>query len=235
MNQDPSELRKFNAVSESWWDINGPFRPLHDLNPVRLQWITRHVSLKNKNIVDIGCGGGILSESLAREKANVTGIDLAENALETARKHSRLSGLPIRYLAISAENLAEQETGQYDIVTCMELLEHVPDPASIVAACAKLLKPGGHVFFATLNRNLKSLLYAIIGAEYIMRLLPKGTHHFEKFITPAELSRYIRSAGMSVTDITGITCDLAAKNFRLSPDTGVNYMLSCKKPDQAIP
>lgn len=231
MNQDPSELRKFNAVSKSWWDTNGPFRPLHDLNPVRLQWITQHVSIENKNILDIGCGGGILSESLAREKANVTGIDLAESALETAREHSRQSGLTIRYLAISAEDLAKQEAAQYDIVTCMELLEHVPSPASIVTACSKLVKPGGHVFFATLNRNLKSLLYAIIGAEYIMRLLPKGTHHFEKFITPAELSRHVRSASMSVTDITGITCDLTAKNFRLSSDTGVNYMLSCKKLD----
>lgn len=234
MNQDPSELRKFNAFSESWWDTNGPFRPLHDLNPVRLQWIVQHVSIKDKNIVDIGCGGGILSESLARENANVTGIDLAENTLEIAREHGRLSNLPIRYLAISAEDLAEQETGQYDIVTCMELLEHVPDPVSVVASCAKLLKPGGHVFFATLNRNLKSLLYAIIGAEYIMRLLPKGTHHFEKFITPAELSRYIRLAGMEVTDIAGITCDLTAKNFRLSSDTSVNYILSCKKPDQVF-
>lgn len=234
MNQDPHELRKFNAISEDWWDTNGPFRPLHDLNPVRLQWIARHVTLKNKNIVDIGCGGGILSESLAREKANVTGIDLAENALKTAREHGRLSDLPIRYLAISAEDLAKQEAGQYDIVTCMELLEHVPDPVSVVTSCSKLLKPGGHAFFATLNRNLKSLLYAIIGAEYIMRLLPKGTHHFEKFITPAELSRYIRSAGMLVTDITGITCDLSARNFRLSPDTGVNYILSCMKPDQVI-
>ncbi len=231
MNQDQSELHKFNAISDSWWDPCGHFRPLHELNPVRLQWIAAHVPPKGKNILDIGCGGGILSESLAREKANVTGIDLAENALHAAREHCRHSGLAIRYLAISAEKLAEKEAGQYDIVTCMELLEHVPDPYSIVSACSKLVKPGGHVFFATLNRNLKSLLYAIIGAEYIMHLLPKGTHRFEKFITPAELSRYVRSAGMTVTAITGVTCNFRARKFSLNHNTQVNYMLSCIKPD----
>lgn len=231
MNQDQSELNKFNAVSDSWWDPYGYFRPLHDLNPVRLGWIAAHVSLENKNILDIGCGGGILSESLAREKATVTGIDLAGNALQTARKHCHHSGFPIRYIAISAEDLAKKEAGKYDIVTCMELLEHVPDPCSIVKACSKLIKPGGHVFFATLNRNLKSLFYAIIGAEYIMRLLPKGTHRYEKFITPAELSRYVRSTGMIVTDITGVTCDFRAKKFNLNHNTQVNYMLACTKPE----
>lgn len=231
MNQDQSELNKFNAVSDSWWDPCGHFRPLHDLNPVRLQWIAAHTSLENKNILDIGCGGGILSESLAQERANVTGIDLAENALQTAREHCRDSGLTIRYTAISAEELAKKEAEKYDIVTCMELLEHVPDPASIVNACSKLVKPGGHVFFATLNRNLKSFFYAIIGAEYIMRLLPKGTHRYEKFITPAELSRYVRSTGMTVIAITGVTCDFGAKKFRLNHNTRVNYMLSCTKPE----
>ena len=230
MNRDPSELNKFNTAADSWWDPHGNFRPLHDLNPVRLQWIASQVSLEGKNVLDIGCGGGILSESLARAQANVTGIDLAKNALETAREHSKRSALAIRYLLISAEEFAEKEAEKYDVVTCMELLEHVPDPASIVSACSKLVKPGGHVFFATLNRNIKSLCYAIIGAEYVMRLLPKGTHRFEKFITPAELSRFVRSWGMRVTAITGVSCDLRAKKFSLDNNTQVNYMLSCVKP-----
>ena len=230
MNRDPSELNKFNAVSDSWWDLHGHFRPLHDLNPVRLQWIAAQVPLDGKNVLDIGCGGGILSESLAQANASVTGIDLAENALETAREHGKKSGLAIRYLAVSAEEFAKQEPEQYDVITCMELLEHVPDPGSIVNACSKLVKPGGHVFFATLNRNLKSLCYAIIGAEYIMRLLPKGTHRFEKFITPAELSRFVRAADMTVTAITGVSCDLGARKFSLNNITQVNYMLSCVKP-----
>ena len=230
MNRDKFELNKFNAAGDSWWEPYGHFRPLHDLNPVRLQWIASQVALEDKNILDIGCGGGILSESLACAKAKVTGIDLAENALETAGEHSRKSGLAIRYLLISAEELAEKEPEQYDAVTCMELLEHVPDPGSIVNACARLVKPGGYIFFSTLNRNIRSLCYAIVGAEYIMRLLPRGTHRFEKFITPAELSRFVRSCGMDVSAITGVTCDLRAKKFRLHDNTQVNYMLSCVKP-----
>ena len=230
MNRDLPELNKFNAASDNWWNPHGHFRPLHALNPVRLQWIGSKVLLQGSNILDIGCGGGILSESLAKMKANVTGIDLAENALETAREHCKKSGLAIRYLSVSAEELAKQEPEQYDAITCMELLEHVPDPGSIVDACSKLVKPGGHVFFATLNRNIKSLCYAIIGAEYIMHLLPRGTHRFEKFITPAELSRFVRASGMTVTAITGVSCDLKAKKFSLNNNTQVNYMLSCTKP-----
>ena len=229
MNLDTSELNKFNAVADSWWDPKGNFRPLHDMNPVRLDWIKTHVSLENRDVLDIGCGGGILSESLAKEKAIVTGIDLASNAIETARSHSIESNLSIRYLISSAEELADMEPAKYDVVTCMELLEHVPDPSSIVMACSRLVKPGGMVFFSTLNRNVKSFCHAIIGAEYILRLLPKGTHDFQRFLTPAELSRFVRSANMTVSAITGITCNLKAKKFNLSKNTQINYMLACTK------
>lgn len=229
MNHDHLELQKFNNIADDWWNPNGPFRPLHDLNPIRLQWIAKQIPIKNKTILDIGCGGGILSEAMARQNAHVTGIDLAHNVLEVAKKHSRDNDVSLRYLAISAEELAQKEPSHYDIVTCMELLEHVPDPGSIVHACARLVKPGGYVFFATLNRNLKSLLYAIIGAEYIMRLLPAGTHQFEKFITPAELACHVRSSGMIIRAITGVTCNLLAQNFRLTDNTDINYMLACTK------
>lgn len=229
MNLDTSELNKFNAIADSWWDPKGNFRPLHDMNPVRLDWIKTHTSIENRHVLDIGCGGGILSESLAKEKAVVTGIDLAANAIKTAHLHSIESGLSIRYLISSAEELASNEEGKYDVVTCMELLEHVPDPFSVVTACSRLVKPGGMVFFSTLNRNAKSFCHAIIGAEYILRLLPKGTHDFKRFLTPAELSRHVRSAGMTVTAITGVSCDLQAKKFNLSKNTQINYMLACTK------
>lgn len=229
MNLDTSELNKFNAIADSWWDPKGNFRPLHDMNPVRLDWIKTHTSIENRHVLDIGCGGGILSESLAKEKAVVTGIDLAANAIKTAHLHSIESGLSIRYLISSAEELARNEEGKYDVVTCMELLEHVPDPFSVVTACSRLVKPGGMVFFSTLNRNAKSFCHAIIGAEYILRLLPKGTHDFKRFLTPAELSRHVRSAGMTVTAITGVSCDLQAKKFNLSKNTQINYMLACTK------
>lgn len=229
MNLDTAELNKFNAFADSWWDPYGNFRPLHDMNPVRLGWISTYAPLQNRNVLDIGCGGGILSESLAKEKAVVTGIDMAANAIETALSHSIESGLSIRYLISSAEELADKEQGKYDIITCMELLEHVPDPSSIVNACSRLLKPGGMVFFSTLNRNIKSFCHAIIGAEYILRLLPKGTHDFQRFLTPAELSRFVRSSGMTVTALTGLTCDLRAKKFNLSKNTQINYMLACTK------
>lgn len=229
MNLDASEIKKFDIVADSWWDPEGNFRPLHDMNPVRLDWMRMHAFLENMHVLDIGCGGGILSESLAKEKAIVTGIDLAANAIETARLHSIESGLSIRYLIRSAEELADSEQGTYDVITCMELLEHVPDPSSIVKACSRLVKPGGIVFFSTLNRNVKSYCHAIIGAEYILRLLPKGTHDFQRFLTPAELSRFVRSADMTVSAITGITCDLQAKKFTLSKNTQINYMLACTK------
>jgi len=230
MNQDPNELRKFNTLASDWWNPNGCFGSLHKMNPLRLSWIENITSTVNgKKILDIGCGGGILSEALAKSGATVTGIDLAEDVLAVARDHALTSRLDIDYRCISAEKLADEQPAAYDIITCMELLEHVPNPCSIISACATLLKPDGYVFFATLNRNLKSLCQAIIGAEYLLNLLPPGTHDFDRFITPAELCRHARQYGLSVEAITGIACDLTARHFRLDDDAKVNYMVACQK------
>ncbi len=229
MNQDQDELRKFNDMASDWWNPDGDFRPLHDMNPLRLSWIENITGVAGRKILDIGCGGGILAESLAKKGANVTAIDLAENALTVARNHARKSHLDIDYRCIAAEKLAQEQPATYDFITCMELLEHVPDPDTMIQSCSRLLKPDGHVFFATLNRNLKSLCHAIIGAEYILRLLPAGTHDFDKFITPAELCRSARRYGLSVEAITGVTCDLMARRFRLTDDAQVNYMVACRK------
>ena len=198
MNADPLELQKFSELAHRWWDPNSEFRPLHEINPLRLEWINALAPVAGKRVVDIGCGGGILAEAIAKKGATVTGIDLSEKALKVADLHSLESGVSVRYELTSAEDLAAREAGQYDIVTCMEMLEHVPDPSAIVKACATLVKPGGQVFFSTLNRNPKSYLFAIIGAEYVLRLLPRGTHDYAKFITPAELSQYSRNAGLQV-------------------------------------
>ncbi len=229
MNQDQDELSKFNAMASDWWNPDGDFRPLHDMNPLRLSWIESMVALHGKKVLDIGCGGGILAESLAKKGADLTAIDLAENALAIARNHARQSHLNIDYRCIAAETLAEEQPEAYDVITCMELLEHVPEPDAMIDACSRLLKPDGMVFFATLNRNIKSFCHAIIGAEYIMRLLPAGTHDFDKFITPAELCKSARRHGLSVETITGVSCDLTARNFRLSDDAQVNYMVACRK------
>lgn len=230
MNADPLELKKFSDLAHRWWDPTSEFRPLHEINPLRLEWINARVPLAGKKVVDIGCGGGILAESIAKKGATVTGIDLSEKALKVADLHSLETGVAVRYELIAAEDLAASEAGQYDVVTCMEMLEHVPDPAAIVKACAALVKPGGHVFFSTLNRNPKSYLFAVIGAEYILRLLPRGTHDYAKFITPAELSQQSRNAGLEVDALKGMSYNPLTKIYSLNQDTSVNYLIATHKP-----
>lgn len=230
MNVDPSELQKFSDLAHRWWDPGSEFRPLHEINPLRLEWIHARTPLAGKRVLDIGCGGGILAESMARKGAQVTGIDLAEKALKVADLHSLESGVAVRYELISAEALAEREAGQYDIITCMEMLEHVPEPSAIVAACAKLLKPGGHVYFSTFNRNPKAYLFGIIGAEYLLRLLPRGTHDYAKFITPAELSQYVRNAGLQVGSLRGMSYNPLTQIYTLNQDTSVSYYMACTLP-----
>ena len=230
MNADPLELQKFSDLAHRWWDPTSEFRPLHEINPLRLEWINARIPLAGKTVVDIGCGGGILAESMARKGANVTGIDLSEKALKVADLHSLESGIQVRYEMIAAEALAEREPERYDVATCMEMLEHVPDPAAIVKACATLVKPGGHLFFSTLNRNPKSYLFAVIGAEYLLRLLPKGTHDYAKFIMPAELARFIRQAGLSVDTLKGMSYNPLTRMYSLNQDTSVNYLVACTRP-----
>ncbi len=229
MNADPQEIQKFSELAHRWWDPTSEFRPLHEINPLRLEWINARVPLAGKQVCDVGCGGGILAESIAKKGATVTGIDLSEKALKVADLHSLESGIKVRYELISAEELAAREAGQYDVVTCMEMLEHVPDPAAIVQACAKLVKPGGHIFFSTLNRNPKSYLFAIIGAEYVLGLLPRGTHDYAKFITPAELSGFARTAGLEVEALKGMTYNPLTKIYSLNQDTSVNYLVATVK------
>lgn len=230
MNADPLELQKFSDLAHRWWDPTSEFRPLHEINPLRLEWINARAPLAGKNVVDIGCGGGILAESMAKKGAKVTGIDLSEKALKVADLHSLESGVQVRYELISAEQLAAREANTFDVVTCMEMLEHVPDPAAVVQACAALVKPGGHVFFSTINRNPKAYLFAVIGAEYVLRMLPKGTHDYAKFITPAELSQYVRNAGMQVDGLKGMTYNPLTKIYSLNQDTDVNYLVACTRP-----
>lgn len=230
MNADPFELQKFSELAHRWWDPTSEFRPLHDINPLRIEWINARIPLAGKTVVDIGCGGGILTEAMVKKGAQVTGIDLSEKALKVADLHSLESGVQVRYEMISAEELAIREPERYDIVTCMEMLEHVPDPAAIVRACAILVKPGGHVFFSTLNRNPKSYLFAVIGAEYLLRMLPKGTHDYTKFLTPAELSQFIRNAGMQVDRLKGMTYNPLTQIYSLTQNTDVNYLIACSRP-----
>lgn len=230
MNADPLELQKFSDLAHRWWDPTSEFRPLHEINPLRLEWINARAPLAGKTVLDVGCGGGILAESMAKKTAHVTGIDLSKKALKVADLHSLETGVAVRYEMISAEDMAAREPGRYDVVTCMEMLEHVPDPAGIVHACAKLVKPGGHVFFSTLNRNPKAYLFAVLGAEYLLRLLPKGTHDYAKFITPAELSQFIRNAGLSVDSLKGMSYNPLTKIYTLDQDTSVNYLVSCSQP-----
>ena len=225
-NVDPQEVAKFEAMSSRWWDKDGEFKPLHDLNPARLAYIKQGANgLAGKNILDVGCGGGILSESMAHEGANVTGIDMGDANLTIAKMHLHESGEKVTYQKIPAEELAEQNPAQYDVITCMEMLEHVPDPSSIIRACRKLIKPDGHVFFSTVNRNAKSYAMAIIGAEYIMRLLPKGTHDFKKFIRPSELDQWIRLARLKTLHISGMTYNPLTGHCILSDDVDINYLV----------
>ena len=225
MNVDPRELDKFSELAHRWWDPHSEFRPLHEINPLRLDHIDRIAELSGKTVVDIGCGGGILSEAMAVRGARVTGIDLAEKPLKVAELHLLESRLEIEYMKISAEELAQQRPRQYDVVTCMELLEHVPDPAATVKACAGLVKPGGWCFFATLNRNLKSYLFAVVGAEYVLNLLPRGTHDYAKFIKPSELSSMCRRAGLNIAGIVGMTYNPLTRVYSLGSDADVNYIL----------
>ena len=229
INADPHELQKFSELAHRWWDPNAEFKPLHELNPVRLDWIDKHAHLSGKRALDIGCGGGILSESMAIRGAKVKGVDLSSRALGVADLHSLESGVEVEYEEVAAEALAAREPGSYDVVTCMEMLEHVPDPSGIVQACATLVKPGGWVFFSTLNRNVKSYLFAVIGAEYIARMLPKGTHDYARFIRPSELAGFVRAADLRTVDIKGIVYNPLSKHFTLSADTSVNYMLACRR------
>lgn len=230
MNADPLELQKFSELAHRWWDPTSEFRPLHEINPLRLEWINARAPLAGKTVVDIGCGGGILAESMAMKGAKVTGIDLSEKALKVADLHSLESGVQVRYEMVSAEQLAAREPASYDVVTCMEMLEHVPDPASVVQACATLVKPGGHVFFSTINRNPKAYLFAVIGAEYLLRMLPKGTHDYAKFITPAELAQSIRNAGLTLNTLKGMGYNPLTKMYSLNQDTDVNYLVACTRP-----
>jgi 2-polyprenyl-6-hydroxyphenyl methylase/3-demethylubiquinone-9 3-methyltransferase len=229
MNVDQSEIAKFSALAHRWWDPNSEFKPLHAINPLRLSWIKTFVNLEGKKVVDIGCGGGILTESLAQSGAETTGIDLSEKALKVAELHALEVGANLTYRAISAEDLAQEQAGQYDVVTCMEMLEHVPDPASVVKACADLCKPGGTLFFSTLNRNPKSYLFAIIGAEYILRLLPKGTHEYAKFIKPSELVHFTRAAGLEMLGMKGLSYNPITQVYSLNEDVDVNYMIAVRK------
>jgi 2-polyprenyl-6-hydroxyphenyl methylase/3-demethylubiquinone-9 3-methyltransferase len=230
-NVDPQEIQKFSALAHRWWDPSGEFRALHDINPIRLNWIDQHASLAQKSVLDVGCGGGILSESMAKRGAEVLGVDLAIKPLRVAQLHAMESGLPnLRYQEIAAEALAAQVPGSFDVVTCMEMLEHVPHPASIIRACAQLVKPGGHVFFSTLNRNPKAYLLAIIGAEYVLRMLPKGTHEYARFIRPSELAQASREAGLEPLEFKGIEYNPFTRRFKISQDISVNYMMACRCP-----
>lgn len=227
-NQDPAELTKFAELSHRWWDTNSEFKPLHDLNPHRLAWIEAIAPLNGQRVLDVGCGGGILSEAMARCGAQVTGIDLAEKSLSVARLHALESAVDVNYQAIAVETLAEQQGQHYDVVTCMEMLEHVPDPASVIQACARLTKPGGKLFFSTLNRNLKSYLMAILGAEYWLRLLPRGTHQYGRFIQPSELARWARAANLEINHLEGLHYNPFTRRYHLGPGADVNYLMACE-------
>lgn len=230
VNADPAELAKFSELAHRWWDPDSEFRPLHQINPLRLDWIDGLASLAGKDVLDVGCGGGILSDAMARRGARVTGIDLSSKALKVAQLHALEAATPnLSYREISAEALAAEQPGRYDVVTCMEMLEHVPDPASVVRACAALAKPGGWVFFSTINRNPKSFLFAIVGAEYVLNLLPRGTHEYAKLIRPSELARYCREVGLDVTGTRGMQYNPLTGRYWLSSDTSVNYLVATRK------
>lgn len=231
VNADPAELAKFSDLAHRWWDPDSEFKPLHQINPLRLGWIDGQISLASKRVLDIGCGGGILSDSMARKGAEVTGIDLSSKALKVAQLHALEAGTQnVSYREVSAEALAQEQPASFDVVTCMEMLEHVPDPASVVSACSTLVKPGGWVFFSTINRNPKSFLFAIVGAEYLLRMLPKGTHEYAKMIRPSELAAHCRAAGLSLEQTRGMEYNPLTQRYWLSSDTSVNYLVASRKP-----
>ncbi len=229
-NVDPAEISKFDAAAPRWWDPNGEFRPLHDLNPARLDYIDARAGLAGRRVLDVGCGGGLLAEGMARRGARVTGIDLAPESLEVARLHAVAAGVAVDYRQIAAETLAGTEPGSFDLVTCLEMLEHVPDPAAIVAALARLTRPGGDVICSTINRNARSFALAIVGAEYVFRLLPMGTHQYARLIRPAEISRWARNAGLELADLAGLEYNPANRKARISADVSVNYLAHFKRP-----
>lgn len=229
LNVDPNEVRKFEELAHRWWDRESEFKPLHDINPLRLNYVDERASIKGKKVLDVGCGGGILSESMALRGAHVKGIDMGKAPLSVAELHSLETGVDIEYQQIPVEDLAEQEAGQYDVVTCLEMLEHVPDPASIINACAKLVKPDGDVFFSTINRNPKAFAFAIIGAEYVLNMLPKGTHEYAKFIRPSELERWASQAELMLRDVTGMTYNPLFQTYSLGKNVDVNYLMYFKR------
>ena len=229
VNADPAELQKFADLAHKWWDANSEFKPLHEINPLRLGYIDSKVALSGKRVLDVGCGGGILSESMSAKGAQVIGIDLGDKALKVAQLHKLESGVDVDYRLISVEALAQQEPASFDLVTCMEMLEHVPDPAAVVRACATLVRPGGTIFFSTINRNPKAYLFAVIGAEYVLKLLPRGTHEYEKFIRPSELSAWSRATGLSVAGLKGMSYNPLTQHYWLDEDVSVNYMLHAVK------
>ncbi len=228
-NVDPIELDKFSQLAHKWWDPNSEFKPLHDINPLRLGYIDRHAGLPGKTVLDVGCGGGILAESMAGLNANVSGIDLSDKALQVAKLHLLETGRHVNYRKIAVEDLAAEQPEHFDVVTCMEMLEHVPDPQSAISACAKLVKPGGWVFFSTLNRNPKAYLLAVVGAEYVLNLLPRGTHDYAKFLKPSELAHYCRKAGLNIVELTGMSYNALGKTYSLGTDTSVNYLVACRR------
>lgn len=232
VNVDDAEVAKFNALASRWWDPDGDFRPLHEINPLRLGWIRGHVDLDGKHVLDIGCGGGILTEAMAGAGAVVTGIDMAEGPLAVARLHQAESGAAVDYRQTTAEDLAEAEPGRFDVVTCLEMLEHVPDPAAVVRSCLELAKPGGHVFFSTINRNPKSFLFAIVGAEYVLKLLPAGTHEYQKFIRPSELDEWARQAGLRFEESIGLHYNPFTRQYSLGSNLDVNYLMYYRRPSQ---
>lgn len=231
LNVDPNEIRKFESIAHRWWDPESEFKPLHAINPLRLNYIDDRAQLKNKRVLDVGCGGGILAESMARRGALVKGIDLGEGPLSVASLHALDSQVEVDYQQIAVEALAEQEAGLYDVVTCMEMLEHVPAPESVIRACAKLVKPGGNVFFSTINRNPKAFMLAVVGAEYLLSMLPKGTHEYAKFIRPSELEYAARQAQLNLQNITGMTYNPIFQSYRLGKDIDVNYLMHFKKEE----
>jgi 2-polyprenyl-6-hydroxyphenyl methylase / 3-demethylubiquinone-9 3-methyltransferase len=228
LNTDPKELNTFDNAAQDWWNPAGAFKTLHDINPLRLQFITEATVLAGKNVLDVGCGGGILAEALARQNARVTGIDMSAKSLSIARNHAALENLTIDYLQTTVEEFAQSHPGEFDVITCLELLEHVPDPVSVVQACAQLVKPGGELFFSTLNRNLKSYLLAIVGAEYVLKLLPKGLHAYEKFIRPSELASWLRACDLELLQLAGIAYNPISRHYQLSTKTDVNYLVHCR-------